>query len=104
MFQRLVFSSEAAVSCQRSPEDQVTNTLMLELGALLRRTERQPRDRASLLSHGSSWVEYSWLADPPRPSFVLNPRGAAGAERPVGQDPSFPVWTCPAEVSGEKND
>ncbi|KAL3044723.1 hypothetical protein OYC64_013077 [Pagothenia borchgrevinki] len=64
-----VFSSEPKVPGQRSSEELVTNTLMLELGAMVKRTERIRLER---LTEGrrrssSSTANYSWLASPPTP-------------------------------------
>ncbi|KAK5864683.1 hypothetical protein PBY51_015906 [Eleginops maclovinus] len=71
-----VFSSEAKVPGQRSSEELVTNTLMLELGAMVKRTERIRLER---LTEGrrrssSSAANYSWLASAPTPQpYELTP-------------------------------
>ncbi|XP_061644035.1 RD3 domain-containing protein [Phyllopteryx taeniolatus] len=68
-----VFSLEPKVPGQRTSEELVTNTLMLELGAMVKRTERirleraaegQRRRRSSSCS-SSSTANYSWLANAP---------------------------------------
>ncbi|XP_061541279.1 RD3 domain-containing protein [Phycodurus eques] len=70
-----VFSLEPKVPGQRTSEELVTNTLMLELGAMVKRTERirleraaegQRRRRSSSCS-SSSTANYSWLANAPNP-------------------------------------
>ncbi|XP_036378994.1 protein RD3-like [Megalops cyprinoides] len=69
-----IFSSEPQVPGQRSPEELVTNNLMLELGALLKRTERLRQERASEVRKRRSSVDYSWLAaPPPKQPFELTP-------------------------------
>ncbi|XP_040028912.2 protein RD3 [Gasterosteus aculeatus] len=65
-----VFSLEPKVPGQRSPEELVTNTLMLELGAMVKRTERIRLERATegrrrRRSSSSSAADYSWLASAP---------------------------------------
>lgn len=63
---------------QRTPEELVTNTLMLELGAMVKRTERICLERASEVrrsSKSSSSPDYSWLAGPqPHVPYELTPR------------------------------
>ncbi|XP_061103462.1 RD3 domain-containing protein [Conger conger] len=69
-----LFSPEPQVPGQRSPEEMVTNTLMLELGALLKRTERFRQERATEMRKRSSSVDYSWLAShPPKHAYELTP-------------------------------
>uniref|UniRef100_A0A8C1FK23 Uncharacterized protein n=2 Tax=Cyprinus carpio TaxID=7962 RepID=A0A8C1FK23_CYPCA len=63
-----VFSREPQVPGQLSPEELVINMLMLELGSLLKRTER-------LRQESSSSVDYSWLAAPPQKSSYEIPAG-----------------------------
>ncbi|KAM9795240.1 protein RD3 [Neosynchiropus ocellatus] len=73
-----VFTLEPKVPGQRTAEELVTNTLMLELGAIVKRTERirlermtegQRRRRSS-----SSIADYSWLANAPQPQpYQLTP-------------------------------
>ncbi|XP_028840474.1 protein RD3 [Denticeps clupeoides] len=69
-----VFSAEPLLPGQRSPEELVQNTLMLELSALLKYTERQRLERASELRRRASCVDYSWLVNRRRSSFELPPR------------------------------
>ncbi|XP_030622778.1 protein RD3 [Chanos chanos] len=62
-----VFSLEPKVPGQRTPEELVTNTLMLELGAMVKRTERIRLEREAELRRrrsSTSNVDYSWLAGP----------------------------------------
>ncbi|XP_077434273.1 protein RD3 [Vanacampus margaritifer] len=76
-----VFSLEPKVPGQRSTEELVTNTLMLELGAMVKRTERirleraaESRRRRSSGSCSSSSADYSWLAKAPNPQpYQLTP-------------------------------
>ncbi|XP_034058724.1 RD3 domain-containing protein [Gymnodraco acuticeps] len=71
-----VFFSEPKVPGERSTEELVTNTLMLELGAMVKRTERIRLER---LTEGrrrssSSTANYSWLASHPTPQpYELTP-------------------------------
>ncbi|CAG5990170.1 protein RD3 isoform 1-T2 [Menidia menidia] len=64
-----VFSLEPKVPGQRSTEELVTNTLMLELGAMVKRTERIRLERATegrrRRRSSSSAADYSWLATTP---------------------------------------
>lgn len=66
-----VFSLEPKVPGQRSTEELVTNTLMLELGAMVKRTERIRLERATegrrRRRSSTSTADYSWLADTPAP-------------------------------------
>uniref|UniRef100_A0A8C9SA84 RD3 regulator of GUCY2D n=1 Tax=Scleropages formosus TaxID=113540 RepID=A0A8C9SA84_SCLFO len=65
-----VFSVAPQVPGQRSPEELVTDTLMLELGVLLKRAERLQQERGAEVRRRRSSVDYSWLADPPqRPAY-----------------------------------
>lgn len=61
-----VFSLEPKVPGQRTAEELVTNTLMLELGAMVKRTERIRLERAAegrrRRRSSTSTVDYSWLA------------------------------------------
>ncbi|XDV37666.1 hypothetical protein PO909_007232 [Leuciscus waleckii] len=61
----VVFSLEPKVPGQRTSEELVTNTLMLELGAMAAEVRRR---------RNSSSADYSWLADPqPRAPYELTP-------------------------------
>ncbi|KAM6953550.1 protein RD3 [Aplochiton taeniatus] len=66
-----VFSLEPKVPGQRSAEELVTNTLMLELGAMVKRTERIRLERATegrrRRRSSSSTADYSWLASAANP-------------------------------------
>ncbi len=73
-----VFSLEPKVPGQRSTEELVTNTLMLELGAMVKRTERIRLERATegrrRRRSSSSTADYSWLASTPNPQpYELTP-------------------------------
>ncbi|XP_059203002.1 RD3 domain-containing protein [Centropristis striata] len=73
-----VFSLEPKVPGQRSSEEMVTNTLMLELGAMVKRTERIRLERATegrrRRRSSSSTADYSWLATAPTPQpYELTP-------------------------------
>lgn len=73
-----VFSLEPKVPGQRSTEELVTNTLMLELGAMVKRTERIRLERATegrrRRRSSSSTADYSWLASTPTPQpYELTP-------------------------------
>ncbi|XP_026051818.1 protein RD3-like [Carassius auratus] len=70
-----VFSGEPQVPGQRSPEELVINMLMLELGSLLKRTERLRQERTMENRRRSSSVDYSWLAAPPHKSPYEIPAG-----------------------------
>ncbi|XP_046879841.1 RD3 domain-containing protein [Hypomesus transpacificus] len=72
-----VFSLEPKVPGQRTAEELVTNTLMLELGAMVKRTERIRLERATegRRRRSSSSADYSWLAAPPAiQPYELTPR------------------------------
>ncbi|XP_048884360.1 RD3 domain-containing protein [Brienomyrus brachyistius] len=70
-----VLSVAPKVSGQRSTEELVTNTLMLELGALVKRAERIRQERAMQVRRRSSAVDYTWLADSsPKLAFEISPR------------------------------
>ncbi|KAM7000203.1 protein RD3 [Tautogolabrus adspersus] len=74
-----VFSLEPKVPGQRSSEELVTNTLMLELGAMVKRTERIRLERATegrrRRCSSSSTADYSWLANTPTPQpYQLTPK------------------------------
>ncbi|XP_028315664.1 protein RD3-like [Gouania willdenowi] len=62
-----VFSLEPKVPGQRTAEELVTNTLMLELGAMVKRTERIRLERVTegRRRSSSSIADYSWLAITP---------------------------------------
>lgn len=66
-----VFSLKPKVPGQRSTEELVTNTLMLELGAMVKRTERIRLEQATegrrRRRSSSSTADYSWLADKSTP-------------------------------------
>lgn len=73
-----VFSIEPKVPGQRSTAELVTNTLMLELGAMVKRTERIRLERAKegrrRRRSSSSAADYSWLANTPTPQpYELTP-------------------------------
>ncbi|XP_060904282.1 RD3 domain-containing protein [Labrus mixtus] len=73
-----VFSLEPKVPGQRSSEELVTNTLMLELGAMVKRTERIRLERATegrrRRRSSSSTADYSWLVNTPNPQpYQLTP-------------------------------
>ncbi|KAL4622997.1 protein RD3-like [Arapaima gigas] len=70
-----LFSAEPKVLGQRSPEEMATHTLMLELGALVKRTERIRQERAlEVRRRRGSAVDYSWLAEPaPKLAYELPP-------------------------------
>lgn len=73
-----VFSLEPKVPGQRTTEELVTNTLMLELGAMVKRTERIRLERATEgrrhRRSSSSTADYSWLATTPTPQpYELTP-------------------------------
>ncbi|XP_061900222.1 RD3 domain-containing protein [Entelurus aequoreus] len=75
-----VFSLEPKVPGQRSAEELVTNTLMLELGAMVKRTERIRLEQASeghrrrRRRSSSSAADYSWLAKVQTPQpYQLTP-------------------------------
>ncbi|KAK9955512.1 hypothetical protein ABG768_015383 [Culter alburnus] len=70
-----VFSKEPQVPDQRSPEELVTKMLMLELGFLVKRTERLRQERATENRRRSSCVDYSWLAAAPHKSSYEIPPG-----------------------------
>ena len=71
-----VFSQEPKVPGQRTAEELVTNTLMLELGAMVKRTERIRLERMTegRRRSSSSTADYSWLANTPAPQpYELTP-------------------------------
>lgn len=71
-----MFSLEPKVPGQRTSEELVTNTLMLELGAMVKRMERVRLERATQTRRrsSSSSVDYSWLASVPvKAPFELTP-------------------------------
>uniref|UniRef100_A0A3Q3JQF2 Protein RD3-like n=2 Tax=Monopterus albus TaxID=43700 RepID=A0A3Q3JQF2_MONAL len=73
-----VFSLEPKVPGQRTAEELVTNTLMLELGAMVKRTERIRLERVTECRRrrrsSSSTADYSWLANTPMPQpYELTP-------------------------------
>lgn len=71
-----VFSLEPKVPGRRTTEELVTNTLMLELGAMVKRTERIRLERATegRRRRSSSAADYSWLATTPTPQpYELTP-------------------------------
>uniref|UniRef100_A0A667ZMJ9 Zgc:162144 n=2 Tax=Myripristis murdjan TaxID=586833 RepID=A0A667ZMJ9_9TELE len=73
-----VFSLEPKIPGQRTSEELVTNTLMLELGAMVKRTERIRLERASegrrRRRSSCSNADYSWLAKTPNPPpYELTP-------------------------------
>lgn len=73
-----VFSLEPKVPGQRTAEELVTNTLMLELGAMVKRTERIRLERAAegrrRRRSSLSTADYSWLSSNPTPQpYELTP-------------------------------
>ncbi|XP_078116582.1 protein RD3 [Sander vitreus] len=73
-----VFSLEPKVPGQRTSQELVTNTLMLELGAMVKRTERIRLERATegqrRRRSSSATADYSWLATAPMPQpYELTP-------------------------------
>ncbi|XP_061582321.1 RD3 domain-containing protein [Cololabis saira] len=73
-----VFSLEPKVPGQRTSEELVINTLMLELGAMVKRTERIRLERATegrrRRRSSTSTADYSWLAQNPTPQpYQLTP-------------------------------
>ncbi len=71
-----VFSLEPKVPGQRTSEELVTNTLMLELGAMVKRTERIQLEKAveTRRRRNSSSADYSWLAgSQPHVPYELTP-------------------------------
>ncbi|XP_023667318.1 protein RD3 [Paramormyrops kingsleyae] len=69
-----VLSAAPKVPGQRSTEELVTNTLMLELGALVKRAERIRQERAMQIRRRGSAVDYTWLADSsPKLTFEISP-------------------------------
>ncbi|XP_019966259.1 protein RD3 isoform X2 [Paralichthys olivaceus] len=72
-----VFSLEPKVPGQRTAEELVTNTLMLELGAMVKRTERIRLERMAegrRRRSSSTTADYSWLANTPTPQpYELTP-------------------------------
>ncbi|XP_076149108.1 protein RD3 [Alosa pseudoharengus] len=79
-----VFSLEPKVPGQRTSEELVINTLMLELGAMVKRTERVRLERAAQgrrRHSSSSSVDYSWLASVPvKAPFELTPGDVMGLQ------------------------
>ncbi|XP_010896674.1 RD3 domain-containing protein [Esox lucius] len=73
-----VFSLEPKVPGQRTAEELVTNTLMLELGAMMKRTDRIRLERATKEGRrrrSSSSADYSWLATvPTHQPYELTPQ------------------------------
>uniref|UniRef100_A0A8C2CLK2 Zgc:162144 n=1 Tax=Cyprinus carpio TaxID=7962 RepID=A0A8C2CLK2_CYPCA len=72
----VVFSPEPKVPGQRTSEELVSNTLMLELGAMVKRTERIQLEKAAETRkrRNSSSADYSWLAGPqPHVPYELTP-------------------------------
>ncbi|XP_053304512.1 protein RD3-like [Spea bombifrons] len=57
----------------RSSAELVTETLMLELGSHIKRSERQQRERLIEYRRVKSGVDYTWLASFPRQGFELSP-------------------------------
>ncbi|KAM9833364.1 RD3 domain-containing protein isoform X2 [Syngnathus typhle] len=78
-----IFSLEPKVPGQRTSEELVTNTLMLELGAMVKRTERirleracegRRRHRSNICNSTAAAADYSWLASTPNPQpYQLTP-------------------------------
>ncbi|XP_058506368.1 RD3 domain-containing protein [Solea solea] len=73
-----VFTLEPKVPGHRTAEELVTNTLMLELGAMVKRTERIRLERMTegrrRRRSSTSTPDYSWLATTPTPHpYELTP-------------------------------
>ncbi|TSY55758.1 Protein RD3 [Bagarius yarrelli] len=86
-----MFSLEPKVPGQRTMEELVTNTLMLELGAMVKRTERICLERASEVRRrrsSASSPDYSWLAGPqPHVPYQLTPSDVLDLQELCGQIP-----------------
>ncbi|KAF7707425.1 hypothetical protein C0J45_4929 [Silurus meridionalis] len=86
-----MFSLEPKVPGQRTPEELVTNTLMMELGAMVKRTERICLERATEVRRrrsSSSSPDYSWLAGPqPHVPYELTPRDVLDLQELCGRIP-----------------
>ncbi|XP_075940165.1 protein RD3 [Anarhichas minor] len=67
-------------SPQRDPADVVTDTLMLEFSWQLKEAERQQRERENEYQRLKTGVDYSWLANTPRPSYNLSTGERIGLE------------------------
>ncbi|KAM8939825.1 protein RD3-like [Pelodytes ibericus] len=57
----------------KSSSDLVTETLMLELGSHLKRSDKQQRERLIEYRRVKSGVDYTWLASVPRQAYELSP-------------------------------
>ncbi|MBN3273126.1 RD3 protein, partial [Polyodon spathula] len=73
MFPVSLFSSSPPLPSPRSAENSVMETLMSELGSMLKRSERLQLDRAAEGRRPRSSVDYTWLAVTPKPAFQLSP-------------------------------
>ncbi|XP_051514171.1 RD3 domain-containing protein [Myxocyprinus asiaticus] len=98
-----VFSLEPKVPGQRTPEELVTNTLMLELGAIVKRTERirLEKEAENRRRRNSSSADYSWLAGPqPHVPYELTPGDVLDLQNLCAQIP--PQQCGPAIVRFRK--
>lgn len=93
------FCMEAQMPGQRSPEELVTNTLMLELGALLKPAVRLHQERGTDAGRRRSSVNYSWLAAPhqkppyePSPGELLELHSLCTKIRPSQCGPVILRW------------
>ncbi|KAE8607571.1 hypothetical protein XENTR_v10011214 [Xenopus tropicalis] len=57
----------------KSSSELVTETLMLELGSHIKRSERQQRERLIEYRRVKSGVDYTWLASIPRQAYQISP-------------------------------
>ncbi|XP_006834093.1 PREDICTED: protein RD3 [Chrysochloris asiatica] len=57
----------------QSPAEMVLETLMMELAGQIREVERQQRERNNANRKIRTGVDYSWLANAPRPTYDLSP-------------------------------
>jgi hypothetical protein len=57
----------------RTPAEMVLETLMMELAGQMREVERQQRERRSAVRKICTGVDYSWLANTPRPTYDISP-------------------------------
>ncbi|XP_041814818.1 protein RD3 [Chelmon rostratus] len=67
-------------SPRRDPADVVTDTLMLELSWQLKEADRQHRERENEYRRLKTGVDYSWLANTPRPSYSISTGEKLGLE------------------------
>ncbi|KAJ8391511.1 hypothetical protein AAFF_G00088330 [Aldrovandia affinis] len=67
-------------SAQKSPEDVVTDTLMLELSWQMKEAERTQRERDSEYRRLQTGVDYGWLASYPRSTYDITAGERLGLE------------------------